>query len=256
MKDRRRSRSKAEDAVEKQRVEVRLAAAAELKRWMTAMAPVLTVAITPRLRARRHSHDDTAAISSRSTADVRAGSNIIRARRAFGTVSTHCRTGTEGTTLSTRFAAKSAMRRPMQLGQKRRRLHETRPAATNRSRCTSRARSHGPGSRSAGMPRPPPLRTQAKRAAPPTSRGRRRRSTNLAAPPRTEPCLRVGGACRSLPRPWPTRPRGRRVVAPRIIDADQPLVSVAATGVMTGSPIRVPDHQTVDEKQSPAENES
>ena len=46
------------------------------------------------------------------------------------TENTHCRTGTSGSTWSTRCAARSAIRRPPQLGQKPRPLHEN---ATRRS---------------------------------------------------------------------------------------------------------------------------
>src|SRR5206468_3279278 len=70
---------------------------------------------------RRRSHVVTAAMNAPSTKVVRAGSIASLARKLCDTVSTHCRTGTYGTTSVTRRAAKSHMRRPMQLGQKPRR---------------------------------------------------------------------------------------------------------------------------------------
>jgi len=54
-----------------------------------------------------------------------------RSRNAWGSESTHCRTGTSGSTRSTNCAAVSAMRRPSHEGQKPRPLHEK---AATRSR--------------------------------------------------------------------------------------------------------------------------
>ena len=54
-------------------------------------------------------------MSSRNTALVNAESNIILARSPCGTERTHCRMGTRGITRSISWAAKSLMRRPIQL---------------------------------------------------------------------------------------------------------------------------------------------
>jgi len=53
------------------------APSAELKRWITVTAPVLTAPMTLCRRARCRSHDDTARMSSRNTVLVKAGSNNI-----------------------------------------------------------------------------------------------------------------------------------------------------------------------------------
>src|SRR3569623_611389 len=91
---------------------------------MTVTAPVLSTPRMPRRFARLRSHAETAAMSCRRTSLVKPGSWANRARRPWGTVSTHCRTRTHKTTRSARAAAKSHMRRPMQLGQNPRRWHE------------------------------------------------------------------------------------------------------------------------------------
>jgi hypothetical protein len=64
--------------------------------------------------------------TARSASALRAAS----ARRSKGSESTYWRTGTSGTTRSTRCAAVFAMRRPAQLGHAPRCLHEN---ATSRS---------------------------------------------------------------------------------------------------------------------------
>jgi hypothetical protein len=94
---------------------------AELKRWMTVTAPVLSGPAMPSRRARLLSHEETDEMNCRSTMVVNAGSKAICARRECGKVNTHWRTGTRGITRVVNLAAKSDMRRPMQLGQKPRR---------------------------------------------------------------------------------------------------------------------------------------
>ncbi len=63
-----------------------------------------------------------ARITMPSTALITAGSRAKRNRSAHGTLSTHWRIGTRGSTSSTSSAAVSTMRLAPQLGQKPRRL--------------------------------------------------------------------------------------------------------------------------------------
>lgn len=70
-------------------------------------------------------------MNCRKTTLVRAGSKASLARRPWGTVNTHWRTGTCGITRSAIPAAKSHILLPTQLTQKPRRLHEK---ATGRHR--------------------------------------------------------------------------------------------------------------------------
>jgi hypothetical protein len=55
--------------------------------------------------------------------DVRAAT-IYAHRRRYDRLTTHCRIAASGSTWSMSWAARSAMRRPPQLGQKPRPLHE------------------------------------------------------------------------------------------------------------------------------------
>src|SRR5262245_66170159 len=73
---------------------------------------------TPASRALLRSHPNTASRKVSRMAVDNPGAKPARDRNGSGSVSTHCRTGTCGSTRSTRFAAVSAMRRPPQLGQK------------------------------------------------------------------------------------------------------------------------------------------
>src|SRR5262245_42111206 len=78
---------------------------------------------TPASRALLRSHPNTACRKMSRMAVDNPGAKPGY-RNESGSVSTHCRTGTCGSTRSTRFAAVSAMRRPPQLGQKPRPFHE------------------------------------------------------------------------------------------------------------------------------------
>src|ERR1700691_5489065 len=73
---------------------------------------------------------DTSSTKSRLSTESASARNAARPRSSNGSDSTHCLTGTAGSTRSTRWAAASDMRRPAQLGQAARPLHEK---ATRRS---------------------------------------------------------------------------------------------------------------------------
>jgi len=99
-----------------------------------------------------------------------------RRRRRCGRLSVHCRTGTGGNKWSTKCAARSAMRRPPQLGQNPRPLHENgtsrfRPQSSHRTRANPRASTpHPRNSRNScstnrGRPRPSRARAAAARKA-------------------------------------------------------------------------------------------
>ena len=92
-------------------------------RWTIATAPPRP-SVTPSSRARRRSHPGTARMVTATTARHRSWSQASWYRTRCGTLNTHCRTGTSGKTSSTRCAARSVIRRPPQLGQKPRPLHE------------------------------------------------------------------------------------------------------------------------------------
>ena len=99
------------------------------KRWMTATPPPRGSA-RPWSRAQPRRCRSTARCSRRATRRHRSWCQASTYRIRCGTLKTHWRTGTSGKTWSTRCAARSAMRRPPQLGQKPRPLHEN---ATSRS---------------------------------------------------------------------------------------------------------------------------
>ena len=70
----------------------------------------------PCLLAQRRCQLNRARRNSRSMRLISLGRHARRNRKRFGRVKTHCRTGTEGNTLSRRWAAESAMRLAQQDG--------------------------------------------------------------------------------------------------------------------------------------------
>jgi hypothetical protein len=99
----------------------------------------------------------------------------MRYRNRCGRLSVHCRTRTGGNTWSTSCAARSAIRRPPQLGQNPRPLHENgtsrfRPQSSHRNRANLAPARRTPGTRGTPAPRtaaghirrapaPPPRKT-------------------------------------------------------------------------------------------------
>src|SRR5215470_16884346 len=84
-----------------------------------------------RARAPRRYTSPSARVYTRSTARLTPWFHAIWYRSRYGTVRTHCRTGTHGSTASTRCAARSVIRRPPQLG------HHARPLHENGTRCSA-----------------------------------------------------------------------------------------------------------------------
>ena len=135
------------------------------KRWMTATPP-LRGSARPWSRAQPRRYRSTARCRIRATRRHRSWCQASTYRIRCGTLKTHWRTGTSRTTWSTRWAARSAMRRPPQLGQNPRPLHEN---ATSRSVLQSPHRNRAkprPGSRTAGTRGTHPRRSAAARLRP------------------------------------------------------------------------------------------
>lgn len=97
-----------------------LSASEEPKRWMAVTAPLRPCGAATALRYHRSMWSSATDRTPRSSSGLRASSQ----RRRKGSVRTHCRVPTWGTTRSTSDAARSAMRRPQHAGQNPRPLHE------------------------------------------------------------------------------------------------------------------------------------
>ena len=141
----------------------------------------------PWARAQLRRCRSTARCSRRATRRHRSWCQASTYRIRCGTLKTHWRTGTSGNTWSTRCAARSAMRRPPQLGQKPRPLHENGTSRSVRqsphwNRAKPPARNH-----TAETPGTRPRRAGATRRRPEAAQTRRGTSRNGRAPPYTGP---------------------------------------------------------------------
>ena len=166
-----------------------------------------------RLRARRRRSANRERMKARSTSLVSFASYARRSPSGYGSVSTHCRSGTAGRTRSTRCAAVSAMRRPPYHGHKPRRLHEkaTRRSWTPRHGAADRGLTWAQSGHSRRTQRPIRLRSQRERpeaSAPlqPTrpSRIAPRGTTAVPTPPKSLKILRPDAGFRDAAIPLVT----------------------------------------------------